>query len=155
MWKKIFGSNDNSEGIDPPDRAQLQRLMAEIALDTPRAEWVALVKYDGIFIGSFPAKPGVETDCISAMSAAMSSLGTRIAGELKNGDMQYTLIAGTNGITVMIELSTKYLLAIGLKKDVSIEEFLKRMQNTGLPLLTKALHIEAVPQLSGISQGND
>jgi predicted regulator of Ras-like GTPase activity (Roadblock/LC7/MglB family) len=152
MWKKIFGNDDNSEAIIPPDRTQLQRLLAEIALDTPRAEWVALVDANGIFIGSFPAKPRVETDCISAMSAAMSSLGERIAAELKSGEMQYTLIAGTNEITVMIELSKKYLLTIGLKKDVSIEEFLKRMQNTGIPLLMKALHIQVVIQLSGISR---
>jgi predicted regulator of Ras-like GTPase activity (Roadblock/LC7/MglB family) len=65
------------------------------------------VKSNGVFLGSFPSKPGVGTDRISAMSAAMSSLGERIASELRNGNMQYTLIAGTNGISLTIELNPK------------------------------------------------
>ena len=152
MLKNIFGSIDDSESDNPPDRTHLQRLIAEIALDTPQAEWIALVNANGLWIESFPAKSRVEAERISAMSAAMSSLGERIAAELKDGSLQYTLIAGTDEITVMIELSTKYLLTIGLKKDVSMDEFLKRMQDTNLPLLMKALHIEGTFRLSGIPQ---
>jgi predicted regulator of Ras-like GTPase activity (Roadblock/LC7/MglB family) len=152
MINKLFGSKADSLPEKIPDCAYLERLLAEVALDIPQIEWIALVKSNGVFIGSFPSKPGVETDRISAMSAAMSSLGERIASELNNGNMQYTLIGGTNGISVMIELSPKYLLAIGLKKNVSIEESLCRLQETSIPLLMKTLKVEGILQLSGVQQ---
>src|SRR5512138_717494 len=150
MIKKLFGHIDDSQSEAIPDRAYLERLLAEITRDMPQVEWMALVKADGTLIAAFPAKPRAEADRITAMSAAMSSLGERIASELNNGNLQYTLIAGISEITVMIELGSKYLLTIGLKKDVSIEEFLSRMQEANIPILTKALHIEAVLRLSGI-----
>jgi predicted regulator of Ras-like GTPase activity (Roadblock/LC7/MglB family) len=147
MLKKLFGNKADSEKL--LDQAYLERLLAEVALATPEVEWIALVKTNGLFVSSFPSKPK-DTDTIAAMSAAMASLGERIASELKGGDMQYTLIAGTKQISMTIELSSKYLLTIGLKTNVSIQEFLSRMQETSLPLLTKNLHTEDIPRLSGI-----
>jgi predicted regulator of Ras-like GTPase activity (Roadblock/LC7/MglB family) len=115
MIKTLFASKDDSQSEKLPDRAHLERLLTEVVLDTPQIEWIALVKSSGVFIGSFPSKPEVKTDKISTMSAVMFSLGERIASdELGNGNMQYTLISGTHGISVMIELSPKYLLAIGI-----------------------------------------
>jgi predicted regulator of Ras-like GTPase activity (Roadblock/LC7/MglB family) len=86
-----------------------------------------------MFISSFPSRPNVATDTIAAMGAAMSALGERIASELKDGQIQYILVAGTNGISMAIELNSKYLLVIGLKADVSIGEFLVQLQQTSLP----------------------
>ncbi len=150
MIKKLFGNIDDSQSEAIPDRTSLERLLAEIALDTPQVQWLALVKANGILLASFPSKPGSEADRITAMSAAMSSLGERIASELGNGNLQYTLIAGAREITAMIELSSKYLLTIGLKKDISIEELLSRMQEANIPILIRALHIEGILRLSGI-----
>ncbi len=147
MINKLFGRKANSEAL--PDPAHLERLLAEIALSMPQIEWVALVKSNGIFVSSFPSKPEMEADRVSAMSAAMSSLGERIASELNNGNMQYTLIAGMDKISVMIELRPDYLLTIELKGDVSLERFLSQMQEVNIPSLIKVLHSQSVPQLSG------
>lgn len=105
-----------------------------------------------MFIVSFPSKPEVEIDRISAMGAAMSALGERIASELKDGELQYISIAGTRGVSITIELSPECFLTIGLKKEASIEGFLRQMQETSLPLLMKALHIEGELRLSGIQE---
>jgi predicted regulator of Ras-like GTPase activity (Roadblock/LC7/MglB family) len=134
----------------PPERAQVERLLAEIARETPQINWIALIK--SRFVASFPSKPKVELDRISAMGAAMSALGERIASELEDGELQYILVAGTTGISVTIELDRECFLAIGLKKEVSIEEFLSQMQKTHLPPLLKILHMENNRQLSGVQQ---
>lgn len=149
MLKKLLGSKDDPRS-ENPDPANLERLLAEITLGTPQIEWVALTKQ--MFVSSFPSKPEVETDRISAMGAAMSALGERIASELKDGDLQYILIAGTSGISVTIELDLECFLTIGLKKEASIEEFLSQLQKTNLPLLLKTLHLENMPRLSGVQQ---
>ena len=133
------------------DRVHIERLLAEIVHDIPQIQWIALVNGNGDLIGSFPSRPGVGGDKISTMSVAMSSLGERIAAELQNGRLQYTVIAGVDAISVMIALDAKYLLAIGLKKDTSIEEFLRRMEEVNIPILMKMLRTESVSKLSGIS----
>src|SRR5512134_3589851 len=145
MFKKLFGNRDGSEKL--PDRAHLERLLAEIALATPPVNWIALVKSSGIFISSFPSKPEVNKDTIAAMSAAMSSLGGRIASELKDGELQYLLIAGTSGISVTFQLSPDYLLSVGLDQETSIEEFLIQMQEIRLPHLMKALGLAGTLRL--------
>lgn len=86
------------------------------------------------------------------MSVAASSLGERIASELENGAMQYTLIAGAQGISVTIRISTQLLLTVGVKKDGSIEEALRYLQEKGIPNLMKTLNLVDSLQLPGPSQ---
>lgn len=148
MLKKLFGNKEDPRS-EKPDWAHLERLLAEIVRETPQIDWIVLIKSDED-VSVVPAEMG--TDRISAMGAAMSALGERIASELKDGELQYILIAGTNEISMTIELSPDCLLVIGLDKDASIEKFLSRMQETSLPLLRNALHIEGTLQLSGIQQ---
>ncbi len=149
MLKKFFGKKGTSSLTD---QAQLEHLLAEIAIKMPQVDWIALVKSNGIFISSFPSKSEAEQDRISAMSAAMASLGERIASDLENGEIQYLLIAGVNGISVTIELGPRYLVTSRLKKEASLEEFLSQMQAIGIPLLTKTLQVGDIPRLSGIQQ---
>jgi predicted regulator of Ras-like GTPase activity (Roadblock/LC7/MglB family) len=85
MIKKLFGSKNDSQSEKLPDRTNLECLLADVALDIPQIEWIALVTSNGVFLGSFPSKLGIETDRIFAMSVAMFSLGERIASELRNG----------------------------------------------------------------------
>lgn len=150
MIKKLFGNKEEAQSEDFPDRARWERLLAEIVRATPQIHWIALMK--SRFVASFPSKPKVERDRISAMGAAMSALGERIASALEDGELQYILVAGTDGISVTIELDRDCFLAIGLKKEVSIEEFLSQMQKTHLPPLLRILHRGNKIQLSGVQQ---
>ena len=151
MFKKLFGSLDDSQSRPTPDRAVLERTLAEIALAAP-AEWVALVKSNGLSLASFPSKLKIDDDRVSAMSAAMASLGERIATELGNGALQYTLIAGADEVTIMIALNPQYLLSLALKRDVSIETTLRHLQEIELPALMRVLYLNGAFQFSGVSQ---
>ena len=66
---------------------------ARIASLIPDIEASAVVSVDGLSIAS--ALPqGVEEDRVSAMSAAMLSLGERIASELGRGTLEQVYIKG-------------------------------------------------------------
>lgn len=63
---------------------------------TEGIEASAVVSEDGLMIASvMPA--GIEEDRISAMAAAMLSLGERIAGELRRGALNQVYIHGELG----------------------------------------------------------
>ena len=65
---------------------QMVDRLRNLQAKTPDIEASAVVSVDGLIMASsLPA--GVEEDRVSAMSAAMLSLGERIAGELGRGGL--------------------------------------------------------------------
>ena len=54
----------------------------------------------------------VDEDRISAMSAAMLSLGDRIAEELRRGKLQRVYIEGSNGIIVLMAIGEDAVLTV-------------------------------------------
>ena len=70
---------------------QMVERLREMQASTPDIEASAVVSVDGLIMASsLPA--GVEEDRVSAMSAAMLSLGERIASELGRGVLDQVYI---------------------------------------------------------------
>jgi len=75
----------------------------------PDIEASAVVSVDGLIMAS--ALPvDVEEDRVSAMSAAMLSLGERIAGELGRGGLDQVYIRGDNGFIVLSAIGDEAVL---------------------------------------------
>ena len=69
---------------------EMVRHLKALQMNTPDIEASAVVSVDGLIMASqLPAD--VEEDRVSAMSAAMLSLGDRIANELKRGQLDQGL----------------------------------------------------------------
>ncbi len=95
-------------------RARSERLverLQELQRNTPDVEASALVSVDGLTIAS--ALPsGVEEDRVSAMSAAMLSLGERIAGELGRGGLDQVYVKGAGGYILLAAVGTEAVLTV-------------------------------------------
>lgn len=75
----------------------------------------AVVSVDGLAIAS--ALPdGVEEDRVAAMSAAMLSLGERIATELGRGSLDQVYIKGAEGYVILISVGDEAVLT-GLARE--------------------------------------
>ncbi|NOY99366.1 MAG: hypothetical protein GXP40_09240 [Chloroflexi bacterium] len=75
----------------------------------PDIEASAVVSVDGLIMAS--ALPtDVEEDRVSAMSAAMLSLGERIAGELGRGGLEQVYIKGDEGFIVLTAVGEEAVL---------------------------------------------
>jgi hypothetical protein len=69
----------------------------------------AIVSVDGLIIASaLPA--GSEEDRVSAMSAAMLSLGERIAIELRRGTLEQVYIKGDKGYVILMSVGEEAVL---------------------------------------------
>ena len=75
----------------------------------PDIEASAVVSVDGLIMASALAAD-VEEDRVSAMSAAMLSLGERIAGELGRGELDQVFIRGTDGFIVLTAIGDEAVL---------------------------------------------
>src|SRR3972149_5776299 len=82
--------------MDRASREVLVKRLRELQTNTTDVEGSAVVSVDGLIIAS-SLPGGVEEDRVSAMSAAMLSLGERIAGELGRGGLGEGYIHGGRG----------------------------------------------------------
>jgi predicted regulator of Ras-like GTPase activity (Roadblock/LC7/MglB family) len=79
----------------------------------------AVVSVDGLTIAS--ALPqGVEEDRVSAMSAAMLSLGERIASELGRGDLDQVYIKGGQGYVVLMSVGEDAVLTVLAREQAKL-----------------------------------
>jgi len=88
---------------------EMVKRLREMQNATPEIEASAVVSVDGLTIAS--ALPSnVEEDRVSAMSAAMLSLGERIATELNRGDLDQVYIHGDDGYVILSAIGTEAVL---------------------------------------------
>jgi len=79
----------------------------------------AVVSVDGLIIAS--ALPGdVEEDRVSAMSAAMLSLGERIAQELGRGSLDEVYIRGEEGFVVLTAIGQDAVLTALAREEAKL-----------------------------------
>ncbi len=95
-------------------KSRTERMVArlrDLQSGTPDIEASAVVSVDGLIMASaLPAD--VEEDRVSAMSAAMLSLGERIAGELGRGMLEEVYIRGSQGYV--------FLRAVGMDAVLTV-----------------------------------
>jgi len=83
--------------------------LREMQIASPEIEASAVVSVDGLIMASaLPAD--VEEDRVSAMSAAMLSLGERIAGELGRGGLEQVYIRGNTGYVILTAVGEEAVL---------------------------------------------
>ncbi len=88
---------------------EMVKRLREMQNATPEIEASAVVSVDGLTIAS--ALPSnVEEDRVSAMSAAMLSLGERIATELNRGTLDEVYIHGDHGYVILSAIGTEAVL---------------------------------------------
>lgn len=85
--------------------------LKSLQVSSPDIQASALVSADGLIIAS--ALPhNVEEDRVSAMSAAMLSLGERISLELRRGELDQVYIRGDNGYVMLMAVGEGAVLTI-------------------------------------------
>jgi predicted regulator of Ras-like GTPase activity (Roadblock/LC7/MglB family) len=85
--------------------------LRELQTSTADIEASAIVSVDGLIMASaLPAN--VEEDRVSAMSAAMLSLGERIAGELRRGMLNQVYIKGKQGYVLLMSVGEDAVLTV-------------------------------------------
>jgi predicted regulator of Ras-like GTPase activity (Roadblock/LC7/MglB family) len=85
--------------------------LQDLQAGTPDVEASAVVSVDGLIMAS-SLPGGIDEDRISAMSAAMLSLGDRIAEELQRGTLQRVYIEGSDGIIVLMAIGEEAVLTV-------------------------------------------
>ncbi len=87
----------------------MQQILRNLVANTPDLEGAAVVSSDGLTVASvLPA--GTDEDRVSAMAAALLSLGERTAGELERGELEQIYVKGNNGYIVLMRAGSDSVL---------------------------------------------
>lgn len=98
---------------------QMIERLRDLQISSPSVEAAAVVSADGLSMASsMPA--GVEEDRVAAMSAAMLSLGERIAGELGRGALEQVYIKGEDGYVILMSVGEEAVLTVLARKDAKL-----------------------------------
>jgi uncharacterized protein len=110
--------------------------LRDMQASSPDVEASAVISVDGLTIAS--ALPqGVEEDRVAAMSAAMLSLGERIASELGRGSLEQVYIKGSNGYVLLMAIGSEAVLTALARENAKL----------GLILLDMRRAVEALSTL--------
>jgi predicted regulator of Ras-like GTPase activity (Roadblock/LC7/MglB family) len=85
--------------------------LRDMQVSSPDIEASAVVSVDGLPIATALPRE-VEEDRVSAMSAAMLSLGERIASELGRGSLNEVYIKGEQGYVILQSVGTEAVLTV-------------------------------------------
>ena len=85
--------------------------LRDLQASSTDVEASAVVSIDGLTMAS-SLPPDVEEDRVSAMSAAMISLGERIATELGRGTLDQVYIKGQTGYVILRSIGREAVLTV-------------------------------------------
>ena len=93
--------------------------LRDLQASTPDVEASAIVSVDGLIMASaLPAN--VEEDRVSAMSAAMLSLGERIASELGRGLLNQVYVRGNHGYVILMSVGEEAVLTVLAREEAKL-----------------------------------
>jgi predicted regulator of Ras-like GTPase activity (Roadblock/LC7/MglB family) len=102
-------------------QADLVRVLQKLAEDLPDPDWVALVDDQGFVMACVPEDMAVDEDRVSAMTAALVSMGERVLEEVEGGDLRYANVSGSKRQYLSVVLTSDRLLSIGLRPGVAAQ----------------------------------
>lgn len=105
--------------MDEATHQQMVECLRNLQANTPDVEASAVVSVDGLIIAA--ALPtSVEEDRVAAMSAAMLSLGERIAGELGRGNLDEVYIHGDDGYVLLTSVGNEAVLTVLARRQTKL-----------------------------------
>ncbi len=103
-------------------RSRTERMverLRDLQVSSPDIEAAAIVSVDGLSIAS-SLPQGVEEDRVSAMSAAMLSLGERIASELGRGMLDEVYVKGEKGYVILRAVGEEAVLTVLARQQAKL-----------------------------------
>jgi uncharacterized protein len=98
---------------------QLVDRLRDLQASSGDVEAAAIVSVDGLSMASsLPAD--IEEDRVSAMSAAMLSLGERISSELGRGELEQVMVKGEAGYVILTAVGEEAVLTVLARKDAKL-----------------------------------
>jgi hypothetical protein len=117
--QSILGAATGVNSLAKSRTEQLVERLRDLQASSGDVEGAAIVSVDGLSMAS--SLPGhVEEDRVSAMSAAMLSLGERISSELGRGVLEQVFIKGERGYVILTSVGEEAVLTVLARPEAKL-----------------------------------
>lgn len=99
---------------------ELKYIMQSLMAESDDIEGLTIVSVQGLPIVSLFNDPDINESLVSAMAAAILSVGQRASEELKRGTMARTLIQSDKGQLILTQAGKSAILVTLVKKDAGL-----------------------------------
>lgn len=79
----------------------------------------AVISSDGLPIAAL-LQPGIDSDRVGAMSAALLALANRTANEMKCGDLEQVMVKGRTGYVLLVQAGKDTVLAVTANENAKL-----------------------------------
>ena len=117
---------------------KLNSILVKLQSSTSDFEASAIISEDGLMIANVLPE-GLEETQIAAMSAAMMTMGTKTATELKRGNLEQLFIKGEKGYVVIMQAGPYSVLLALTSEDAKL----------GLVFLGMSRAVEEIAEVLG------
>jgi predicted regulator of Ras-like GTPase activity (Roadblock/LC7/MglB family) len=118
----------------PTPFEQMQHTLKTLVSNTPDLEGAATVSLDGLILASvLPA--GTDEDRVSAMAAALLSLGERTAEELQRGTLEQVYVKGDSGYIILMQAGQEAVLEVIAGKGAKLGMVLLDMKRAAQEIM--------------------
>jgi uncharacterized protein len=126
--------SDSTAGhANHPKYPKMEERLRQLLSNSPEIAASIIVSLDGLTMASaLPAS--VKETRVSAMTAAMLSLGDRIAGELGRGSLDQVYIKGKIGYVILLSIGGKAVLTAIARENAKIGLLFLDLQRAALDL---------------------
>ncbi|MHA2403575.1 MAG: roadblock/LC7 domain-containing protein, partial [Candidatus Kariarchaeaceae archaeon] len=97
----------------------LSAILNEMELNVREVQAAAVVSVEGLPIAS-KLPEGWDDTIVAAMTAAMLSLGDKIANNLNKGTLEKIMIEGVHGVVVSMAAGPNAVLTVSAAKDAKL-----------------------------------
>lgn len=119
MFPLIAGLRTQENTMTKSRADQMVERLRNMQAAAPDIEASAVVSVDGLIMAS-ALQQGVEEDRVSAMSAAMLSLGERISNELGRAGLEQVYIKGNLGSIVLTSVGEEAVLTALARENAKL-----------------------------------
>jgi predicted regulator of Ras-like GTPase activity (Roadblock/LC7/MglB family) len=113
---------------------QMQQILKALVSNTPDVEGSATVSIDGLVLASaLPA--GTDEDRVSAMAAALLSLGERTSQELQRGTLEQIYVKGNAGYIILMQAGPEAVLEVIAGPQAKLGMVLLDMKRAALEII--------------------
>jgi len=99
--------------------AELKSTLSDLKIKVPEIESAAIVSIEGLPIASVLPQE-IEEARLAAMTAAMLSLGERVAQEMQRGELEKIFIEGAYGYIITIAAGQNAVLTVSARKEAKL-----------------------------------
>ena len=132
----IFMSDIDMKAINE----QLKNCLNDLRFRSPGIVDIAVVSIEGLPITSIVIE-NVEETRFAAMTAAMLSLGERVAAELNKGNLKKIFVEGENGYIITMQAGENAVLTVSSTADAKLGLLFLDMERAA-KTIAKILSIE-------------